>query len=360
MAEKSAAEKGLNEKIEAIQLAENKRLSDIADTERQADELTKKVAEQHRQLDAKRNEFKLTKSMVESLEGFPESIKFLSQQKEWAKNCPLLSDLLYVREEYRVAIENYLEPYLNYYVVPDADAAVQAIQMLGQGQKGRANFFLLDAFRDYQPPLALLPGGFRAIELVEVEASYRPLLEYLLANVVVSDDPQPPANIPDADTVILGKSGTFTRRKFSMSGGSVGLFEGKKIGRKKNLELLDGEIKKLEGTENQLTTQLATLRTHLQALKNADQSALLQREREVLNRLRQEKAGQQAKRDNIAAFVANFDAQAGDANQRIAALTASNAAIETQLSAKQQAAAAVRDRLANADGSFRDVADHLS
>lgn len=361
IADLTARETAQTKKINDLDESEAKRKADLVASEQQEETLRRKVADHNRSLDARRNEHKLTKSMVESLEGFPESIKFLSQQKDWAKNCPLLSDLLYVREEYRIAIENYLEPYLNYYVVPHADAAVQAIQMLGQGQKGRANFFLLDAFRDYQPPLALLPsGGFRAIELVEVEAQYRPLLEFLLANVLVSEDSNPPANIPDADTVILGKNGTFTRRRFSMSGGSVGLFEGKKIGRKKNLELLESDIKKLESVESQLNTQLATLRAHILSLKNADQSSLLQREREALNTLSRERTGQQAKLDNIAAFVANFDAQAGDANQRIASLTTSNAAIEIQLVEKQRAAEAVRERLTNADGSFRDVADQLS
>ncbi|MCC7245305.1 MAG: chromosome segregation protein SMC, partial [Saprospiraceae bacterium] len=360
LAVQSAAESAQQKKIGELETSETRRKSDLTTAEQQEETLRRKVADHNRALDARRNEFKLTKSMVESLEGFPESIKFLSQQKDWAKNCPLLSDLLYVREEFRIAIENYLEPYLNYYVVPNADAAVQAIQMLGQGQKGRANFFLLDAFRDYHAPLTLLPGGFRAIELVEVEAQYRPLIEYLLANVLVSDDPNPPANVPDADTVILGKNGAFTRRKFSMSGGSVGLFEGKKIGRKKNLEILETDIKKLESTENQLNTQLATLRTHIQGLKNADQSAMLQREREAMNRISQEKAGQQAKLDNIAAFVANFDAQAGDANERISTLSASNATIDLQLREKQNAADALRERLSNADGSFRDVAEQLS
>ncbi len=313
----NAAETEQTRKITELDASETKRRNDIAGAEQQQDELVKKLAAHNRQLDARRNEFKLTKSMVESLEGFPESIKFLSQDKEWAKRCPLLSDMLYVREEYRIVIENYLEPYLNYYVVPNADEAVKAIALLGQSQKGRANFFLLDAFRDYQPPLTLLPGGLRAVELVEVEAQYRPLVEYLLENVIISDDNLPQAPVSNPDLTILSKSGTFVRRKFSLSGGSVGLFEGKKIGRKKNLEILETEIKKLETTENQLNTQLATLRTHLQSLKNADQSVPLQREREALNRLSQDKAGMQAKLDNIAAFVANFDAQAGDANQRI-------------------------------------------
>jgi len=365
IAAQTASETAQTKKINDLEAAETKRKADLTNAEQQEEALRRKVADHNRALDARRNEHKLTKSMVESLEGFPESIKFLSQQKDWAKNCPLLSDLLYVREEYRIAIENYLEPYLNYYVVPNADAAVQAIQMLGQGQKGRANFFLLDAFRDYQPPLTLLPGGFRAIELVEVEGAYRPLLEFLLENVLVVDDITSPLPFGGGvgggvDTVLLGKSGTFTRRRFSMSGGSVGLFEGKKIGRKKNLELLETDIKKLESTENQLNTQLSTLRTHIQSLKNADQSSLLQRERESLNALSRERTGQQAKLDNIAAFVANFDAQAGDANQRIASLTTSNAAIEIQLLEKQKAAEAVRERLSNADGSFRDVAEQLS
>ncbi len=353
---KSAQQK----KIDDLDTIENKRKADIADAEKQQEVLVRKLADHNRSLDARRNEFKLTKSMVESLEGFPESIKFLSQQKDWVKNCPLLSDLLYVREEYRVVIENYLEQYLNYYVVPNADEAVKAITLLGQSQKGRANFFLLDAFKDYQPPLSLMPGGIRAVELVEAEAAYRPLLEYLLENVVVTEETSPPVQTNDSNIILLSRSGTFIRRRFSLSGGSVGLFEGKKIGRKKNLEILEKDIVKLETTENQFNNQLSTLRTHLQNLKSADQSVVVQREREILNRVSQEQAGMQAKLDNIAAFVANFDTQAGDANQRIVTLTASNIAIEQNLNIKNTAAEALRERLNNADGSFRDVAEHLS
>ncbi|MEZ4894958.1 MAG: hypothetical protein R2778_18330 [Saprospiraceae bacterium] len=87
---------------------------------------------------------------------------------------------------------------------------------------------------------------------------------------------------------------------------------------------------------------------------------MLQQEREAHNRLSQELAGMQAKLDNIAAFVSNFDAQAGDANQRIRSLTENNAKIEEQLKTKTAAAEALRNKLENADGSFRDVAEQLS
>lgn len=359
LADQTGAENKQKNNIADLETAETRRKTDLETAEKQQESLSKKLADHNRALDARRNEFKLTKSMVESLEGFPESIKFLSQDKEWAKRCPLLSDMLYVREEYRIVIENYLENYLNYYVVPNAEEAMKAIGLLGQSQKGRANFFLLDAFKDYQAPLSLFAGGLRAVDVVEVEPQFRPLMEFLLENVVISEDPTPPVNVA-GDLTVLSKSGTYVKRKFSMSGGSVGLFEGKKIGRKKNLEMLETEIKKLEATENQLNTQLNALRTQITALRNADQSASLQKEREVLNRLSQEKAAMQAKLDNIAAFVANFDAQAGDANQRIQQLIAHNTQIEHQLQEKSRAAEALRDRLNNADGSFRDVAEQLS
>ncbi|MCB0525447.1 MAG: chromosome segregation protein SMC [Lewinellaceae bacterium] len=357
--EQSKAESIQSEKISKLTESEAKRKAEISDAESKQETLVKKLSDHNRILDARRNEFKLTKSMVESLEGFPESIKFLSQDKDWAKRCPLLSDLVFVKEEYRIVIENYLENYLNYYVVPNAEEAMKAIGLLGKSQKGRANFFMLDAFDNYSPPLTLLPGGIRAVELIEVEAQYRPLFEYLLENVVITEEASP--NAPaGSDLILLSKSGTFVKRKFSMSGGSVGLFEGKKIGRKKNLENLEQEIKKFEGTETKLNAELGIIKTHLLSLKNADQSVVLQQEREAHNRLSQELAGMQAKLDNIAAFVSNFDAQAGDANQRIRSLTENNAKIEEQLKTKTAAAEALRNKLENADGSFRDVAEQLS
>ncbi|TNE55318.1 MAG: chromosome segregation protein SMC [Bacteroidetes bacterium] len=370
IAEINKSVKAQQDKIDQLEASEEKRRNEIGTTERDIEAMTKKVADHNRSLDAKRNEYKLTKSMVESLEGFPESIKFLSQQKEWAQSCPLLSDLIYVREEYRVIIENYLEPYLNYYVVPNAEAAVEAIQLLGRSQKGRANFFLLDAFTKYEAPLLLLPAGQQAIDLVEVDPQYRPLVAYLLENVLIVDDAtsagkdllSAPVNTEGEGRgpVLLSKSGTFVRRQFSLSGGSVGLFEGKKIGRKKNLEILDTSIKKLEGAESDLNNKLAALQTHLQSLKNADQSPVLTREREAMGRLQSEQAGLQARLENIATFVQNFDAQATESGALIKQLEASNTDIDRQLKEKQAAAAQLRQRLENADGSFREVAEQLS
>jgi chromosome segregation protein len=368
LAEQEKAEAILRERIAALDAAEQKRKTDMTAAEQQQESLVKELTLQNRQLDARRNEFKLTKSMIESLEGFPESIQFLSRQKDWAKDCPLLSDLIYVQEAYRVAIETYLEPCLNYYVVPTVEKAVEAIGLLGKAQKGRANFFILEAFQDYEPPLALFAEGISATDVVQTDPAYRALIAFLLENVILESDLPvqqlahvlPPAAGQGREGARLSVNGTVIRRRFSMSGGSIGLFEGKKIGRKKNLELLEAEIKQLEGAEQQLNSRLATVRTHLNALKMADQSAHLQREREALNRQNQETARLRATLDNISAFVANFDTQAGNAHQRIETLTVANVQIDRQLEEKQALVEQARSRLTNTDGSFREVADLLS
>ncbi len=103
-----------------------------------------KLTEENRKLDAKRNEHDLLKSLVDSMEGYPESVKFLHKNKNWSYQSPILSDVIYVAEEYRAAIENWLEPYLNYYIVNTPEEAVQAVHLLEQNKKGKAKFFILD------------------------------------------------------------------------------------------------------------------------------------------------------------------------------------------------------------------------
>src|ERR1700759_5177429 len=150
-------EKHLHDEIETIESEQNStRESIIADS---------------RKLDAKQNEYNLTKSMVDNLEGFPESIRFLKKTSGWAKNAPLFSDVLFCKEEYRVAIENYLEPLMNYYVVENYDEAISAINLLSRSSQGRAQFFVLSNY-EKNATASTLPNvgdAIPALSVIEVE-----------------------------------------------------------------------------------------------------------------------------------------------------------------------------------------------
>lgn len=201
--------------------------------------LRNQLAEQNRILDSKKNEHALLKSLIDSMEGYPESVKFLHKNTNWNHEAPLLSDVIYVKPEYRAAVENVLEPYLNYYVVNNLHEGLQAVHLLDDNKKGKANFFLLDKFtgveEGHQPE-----GTLPALEVVEVDAKYSNLAKHLLGNVFIAENEDALQNSNGA--VVLEKSGKYVKGKYALTGGSVGLFEGKKIGRAKNLEKLSEEI----------------------------------------------------------------------------------------------------------------------
>ncbi len=221
----------------------------ILQTQNRMEGLRNNLAEESRKLDAKKNEHDLIKSLVDSMEGYPESVKFLHKNTNWNHTAPLLSDIIYVKEQYRAAVENVLEPYLNYYVVNNLQEGLQAVHLLDDNKKGKANFFLLDKFGKQEAahqPAGTLP----ALEVIEIDSQYAHLAQHLLGNVFIAENEDA---LKDSNgAVILEKSGKYVKGKYAISGGSVGMFEGKKIGRAKNLEKLVEEI----SAQNKIVTEL--------------------------------------------------------------------------------------------------------
>ena len=232
-----------NRKTDLQQLQEHheRTKEQILQTQSEVEELRHKLAEENRKLDAKKNEYDLLKSLIDSMEGYPESVKFLHNNHGWNHTAPILSDIIYVKEEYRAAVENVLEPFLNYYVVNDLNEGLQAVHLLDEHKKGKANFFLLDKLNAADKPAEHQPEGtIPVMSVIEVDEQYLKLAEQLLGNVYIAEDEHALAN--SNGSVILEKSGKYVKGKYSLTGGSVGIFEGKKIGRAKNLEKLREEI----------------------------------------------------------------------------------------------------------------------
>lgn len=258
----------------------------------------------HRHLDARQNEFNLTRSFIDNMEGFPESIKFLKQHPEWATNSPLLSDIISCPSEYRVAVENYLDPYLNYYVVSDMNEAMNAVNLLSNAAKGRANFFVLNDFEETLPPEISAPGNsIAALEIVEADPKFRKLVNYLLAGVfILKDENSVDYGSVSKEVTLISRSGKFVRTKFSVSGGQVGSFAGKRLGRIKNLESLESEIKQQQEKATRLQNRIQTLQQELTALKNSSKDAELDNAREEHSSVKNQISTVVAKIENIENF----------------------------------------------------------
>lgn len=357
-----------NKQKEYIQ---NKELED--ELERQIRRSTEQLKEkketlnqESRKLDSKQNEYNLTKSMVDNLEGFPESIRFLKKNAGWTKQAPLFSDILFCREEYRIAIENYLEPVMNHYVVETQAEAVQAIQLLSDSSRGRANFFILEALNIAgKRPLVnterkdLIP----ALEIIDTDAKYRPLCEMLLYNVYLlqsGEENELRSALPSEQVVILSKTGMFTKTRTGMSGGSVGLFEGKRIGRAKNLEKLSKEINNGETLIVKLKNSIAEEEIKLKDLIDSSQKDLLQESQLEINRLSNEYTSVKTKQEQYLAFIENSLNRKQDIEQKIASIANELIAAEPLLIELKVNKQIKQEQVLNDQQSYNELAESLN
>ncbi|MCS7073067.1 MAG: chromosome segregation protein SMC [Bacteroidia bacterium] len=283
-----------------------------------------------RQIDAKQNEYNLTKSLVESLEGFPESVKFLKKQKNWSNQAVLLSDIFTINEDYRVALEYFLEPLMNYFVVPTRLDAIQAVDILAKAGKGKANFLIQDEL----PQLPTLENinlpetAIPALQLLEYSPEYQRLATYLFQTVVFCESI--PVNVPEP-WIFVEKKGTSASSRAYLRGGSIGLFEGKRIGRAKNLEKLELEVRQLtEQLENEKSKQIE-LQESIRKLNADNPTHQIEAAQKVLTKKELDLSALQAKQEQFKAFLKQAQNRTEDLVQEIEKITASIQSIDPEL-----------------------------
>jgi chromosome segregation protein len=358
--ELTASVAALKEQAEALAQRRDLHAAELKTTEKVVAELKDQLYQTNRVIDAKQNEHALTKSLVESLEGFPASVKFLKKQAAWMKESPLLSDVFAVPDAFKVAFENYLESYLSYYVVQSREDAVKAVHLLADASKGRANFFILNDLADFklEQPL-LFTQAQPALDLVEFAPEYKKLAMHLLGHAyVVNSEADIPAEVPEG-VVFLTRSGNLSRRRFAMSGGSLGLFEGKRLGRAKNLEKLDRELKELRDRKNKEQRDLEQAQTQLDTLQRTDFTAGLERARQGLNDKQRDLSVLQSREQEYREFILRVGQRADALSQELTQLQEQVIQLDPQIKFKLEEIQQLNSRLAQARGVAEETEEAL-
>ncbi|MBI1341775.1 MAG: chromosome segregation protein SMC [Terrimonas sp.] len=332
-------EKELNVKktdLEQLQQHHDFTKEQILQTQSVLESLRADLAEENRKLDARKNEHDLLKSLIDTMEGYPESVKFLHNNPDLGYTAPILSDIIYVKEEYRTALENVLEPYLSYYVVNNLQDGLKAVHLLDANKKGKANFFLLEKITgfDNQDAGHQLNNAIPALQVVEVEEKYRKLAEHLLGNVFIADNEEALNN--SNGFVVIEKEGRYVKGKYSLTGGSVGLFEGKKIGRAKNLEKLAEEIDQQQQVVDRLKSEIQIRHNEVLAFnEDLRENAIRETEKEI-QQTTNLVFSLHNKLENLHALQQQSDHRAGELEQQLGQLFISLENIRTELSAFEE------------------------
>ncbi|MBE2289569.1 MAG: chromosome segregation protein SMC [Chitinophagaceae bacterium] len=319
----------------------------ILASQEQMESLRARLVEENRKLDSRRNEHDLLKSLVESLEGYPDSIKFLKKNKDWDNSAPLLSDVFVVKNEYRTALENVLDNYLNYYIVANPQEAAKAVSLLDNNKKGKANFFILDHLSQYTPATTETPAGaIPALELVTVDDQYASLAKRLLGHVYVTADDTDISGVElQNGNVLVSKSGKMVRGRYTLGGGSVGLFEGNKIGRAKNLERLAKEIEELTQTTAELKQLVSDTQTLITGFNMELNDKAIEQARRDVNTLQNHVV-------NLTHRIENFDHLNQNGEKRLAEL-------QEQLDDTHESIQDTRDALESITAELQGLQDQI-
>ncbi len=340
--------------LEQLQQHHENTKEQILQTQAVLDELRNELAAENRKLDAKKNEHDLLKSMIDSMEGYPESVKYLHNNEQWNYHSPILSDVLYVKEEYRTALENVLEPYLSYYVVNGLQEGLEAVHLLDEHKKGKANFFLLDKFSHVPAESSAhrLEGAIPALSVIEVEEKYRRLAEHLLGNVFIADNEDVLQN--SNGFVVIEKNGKYVKGKYSLTGGSVGLIEGKKIGRVKNLEKLREEIAAQDEVVEKLRSEIQARHNEVIAFNEDLRETVIRDTEKEIQQLTNEVFSLHNKLENLHGLQTSSQHRVEELNLQMQQTFQSVEGVRNQLGAYTEELEAISARLAGAEEAFRN------
>ncbi|MEO6832837.1 MAG: chromosome segregation protein SMC, partial [Chitinophagaceae bacterium] len=260
-----------------------------------------------------------------------------------------------VKTEYRAALESVLDQYLNYYVVENIEEAAQAIRLLESNKKGKANFILLDKIpAESQTVSSKTKGGIAALDLVEVEEKYQRLAEHFLGNVLVFEHLEEGTH-SDSGEILVDKKGRYKSEPLTVGGGSVGLFEGNKIGRAKNLERLEEEIAVLAKISGELRAEISATQSLLAGFNAELADKSIENTKQEINRLQNSISNFGNRIETYESANASADKRRDDLQHQVAQLQESIATTRIELKAVNEEMDALAEEVHGAESIFSEA-----
>ncbi|MBI5021820.1 MAG: chromosome segregation protein SMC [Ignavibacteriales bacterium] len=220
------------------------------------------------EIERKKSKIEFLLRMLEGYEGSSEGTRFLLTDEVWKKkNFATVGDLIQVDEKYREPIEAALGDFAQAVVVDTIQDGYSAINELRRLSKGKASFISLDSLpiKRKRGRIALPNSCVSAVEVVKCESKYKPLIEFLLDDVIILTEE---SNQSELLNRVTGKrfitlEGSLQSSSGFLRGGSKKPGEGGFINKKsqisdleREISILQSELKEIEDQHNQKLQEL--------------------------------------------------------------------------------------------------------
>lgn len=316
--------------------------------------------------EAAKSRLDLLKEMQSEFAGFQQGVKEILKARErgFAGIHGAVAELVVVPQQYETAVEVALGGALQNVVVENEGAGRAAIAHLKKHNAGRATFLPLDVIR----PRHLQPedkrqlakaGGVVGIasELVSFEEKYRPILESLLGNVIVTqtlEEANKVARTLNYRYRVVTLEGDIVNAGGSMTGGALKKNSTNLLGRNRQAEELEAQMGEIDQAISGHTTHMDQLAKELRELEQEQEA--LRSQGEALRLKEQEVKGLQSQTEAegrslgertriVEQEIAGYRREMEEASRRLEELQASLSVMdgeEKELSALIAAAEAKR------------------
>jgi chromosome segregation protein len=259
----------LRKQLEKAEDEESRRVVDEQRLRDELDELTPLMRQLQNEQQQKENELSLIQSMLNRLEGSPESVKYLATKQGWRDKFELLSDVVDIPKEYRAAIEAVLAPFLHCFLVPDKATAAEGLRVLAEAKQAPTTILVYGgvSLSAKQTSGKAPAGSTPALDIVKAPKKYKDLLQVLLGDVFIVPDNAARVELTDRQ-VAVDTTGRQVWTASSARGGAVSKLQGKQTGRKKQAKELEANIEKLANSIQKQETKRSELTTELQRIKS--------------------------------------------------------------------------------------------
>jgi len=296
----------------------------------------------------------------------PQSIEGTSaiSQKVSAKIVGLLADIIEARPKFETAVEAVLGDALQYIIVKDQDAGLQAIDYLQSSSAGRSGFIPLSAVkRVAQGPASKAVTGQLLLNQITVKSGYEPVVEALLGHVVFTEDMAEALEMYNRNgesKTIVTRNGDVISPQGILIGGSKDKLNGILTKKQELKDLsrqsieLDEKLEKARSTQSALESEARHLENQLQKLtekKNTTSKAEIEAEKELV------KATEELKNANRHLEIITLEKEQlqGEANDIDEEMNKYDAAL-TEMSAEVKAA---QDKVAGISATIGTVSKEL-
>lgn len=226
------------------------------------EELERAVVERRHEIDQRTQQIEFIRGLIESNESFTEGAKYLlGSPMGKQKSFLTVADAVQTADEYRLAIEAALGDSAVYIIVERQADIAAAIEELKNREKGKATFVCLERI----PRLTRKTSGSLqwAKDVVKCKPQYRRLFDFLLDGVVLA------ASVTEAD-VLMGNvvgltcvtpEGQIVNSRGIARGGSHTQYEGGRIGNQAHIDQLQGDVERLGGERDTLSSRLEEVKS---------------------------------------------------------------------------------------------------